>query len=697
MSICPACDELVDDPIGFRREHFDCAVERITELFGDAYEYAQGVERVWQQTSNWSLPAVAESVRRYDLVIEECRAADIGLLVSVRLLCQVFSAGMLLVQTDLREGIERLDATRAELETPSRDTPAPTTESGAKIREELARGYRNLARILSGLRADASGPVTTQNASAFEYLARWAIRGGDYDAAEWYWTQLNNSSAPIWVINSANSLCFSVLMPQGRFDEAQQLLNQGVLLNLGYQSVNCRSNLGVCEFEQGHSDAAVVHFLEVLRAPDGPFDEALHYLARIAEARGDESEATRLRDLLQRALPTSAYAARHRGEETSGGLCPAPAFPLLPEVQRGATVATAVVYEEEPDDEGDDDYFPDGYEYASAVSLFAIGEIVQQPAEGGVQWVWVSNPAAEAARQPSDEQVQQVVSALQGSVVEVLRERVMSPLDQASATAPVDEDAMLRSGWTVARTRGPMSQLVSSVRLGVVNVGGKPFLQVDAPIFVRRPEVVSGLLEEMGARADAPWQREWCDLRQLQLTVEWMLRKVETSHPALLGDLEFLVNPQSPPSATANTGAFPGWSSRRIAGLMPVYEEGVARFDLKGIVWAGWQFELVESRLRSTTEMFLGRALLALIDLPNLMDVDDAGMPLYFELMGVPFDTAESWYSVVSDRVDGGGAVTDAENVSTATQAPANWYHDPHGQHRLRYWDGTQWTEHVSD
>ena len=29
-------------------------------------------------------------------------------------------------------------------------------------------------------------------------------------------------------------------------------------------------------------------------------------------------------------------------------------------------------------------------------------------------------------------------------------------------------------------------------------------------------------------------------------------------------------------------------------------------------------------------------------------------------------------------------------------QAPANWYPDPMGRHELRYWDGSQWTEHVS-
>jgi uncharacterized protein (AIM24 family) len=29
--------------------------------------------------------------------------------------------------------------------------------------------------------------------------------------------------------------------------------------------------------------------------------------------------------------------------------------------------------------------------------------------------------------------------------------------------------------------------------------------------------------------------------------------------------------------------------------------------------------------------------------------------------------------------------------------AAANWHPDPTGRHELRYWDGTQWTEHVSD
>ncbi|MFM8531692.1 MAG: DUF2510 domain-containing protein [Ilumatobacteraceae bacterium] len=31
-----------------------------------------------------------------------------------------------------------------------------------------------------------------------------------------------------------------------------------------------------------------------------------------------------------------------------------------------------------------------------------------------------------------------------------------------------------------------------------------------------------------------------------------------------------------------------------------------------------------------------------------------------------------------------------------ASATPAGWYHDPSGRYELRYWDGSQWTEHVA-
>ncbi len=34
--------------------------------------------------------------------------------------------------------------------------------------------------------------------------------------------------------------------------------------------------------------------------------------------------------------------------------------------------------------------------------------------------------------------------------------------------------------------------------------------------------------------------------------------------------------------------------------------------------------------------------------------------------------------------------------ATTESSAPAGWYADPAGRYELRYWDGGQWTEHVS-
>lgn len=43
-------------------------------------------------------------------------------------------------------------------------------------------------------------------------------------------------------------------------------------------------------------------------------------------------------------------------------------------------------------------------------------------------------------------------------------------------------------------------------------------------------------------------------------------------------------------------------------------------------------------------------------------------------------------------RGDGAAAV----GAQTA-QAPADWYPDPKGEKRLRYWDGDRWTDHTAD
>lgn len=52
--------------------------------------------------------------------------------------------------------------------------------------------------------------------------------------------------------------------------------------------------------------------------------------------------------------------------------------------------------------------------------------------------------------------------------------------------------------------------------------------------------------------------------------------------------------------------------------------------------------------------------------------------------------------SVDTASADTASADAGATAASTAGAAPAGWYADPSGRFELRYWDGGQWTEHVS-
>ena len=40
--------------------------------------------------------------------------------------------------------------------------------------------------------------------------------------------------------------------------------------------------------------------------------------------------------------------------------------------------------------------------------------------------------------------------------------------------------------------------------------------------------------------------------------------------------------------------------------------------------------------------------------------------------------------------------VTVTETTSSTAAAPAAWYADPSNRFELRYWDGSEWTEHVA-
>ncbi len=69
----------------------------------------------------------------------------------------------------------------------------------------------------------------------------------------------------------------------------------------------------------------------------------------------------------------------------------------------------------------------------------------------------------------------------------------------------------------------------------------------------------------------------------------------------------------------------------------------------------------------------------------------EASLPSY----GTGSGTAESASTASADTGASAGAAASTA-ASSAAAAPAGWYADPSSRYELRYWDGSQWTEHVS-
>ena len=59
---------------------------------------------------------------------------------------------------------------------------------------------------------------------------------------------------------------------------------------------------------------------------------------------------------------------------------------------------------------------------------------------------------------------------------------------------------------------------------------------------------------------------------------------------------------------------------------------------------------------------------------------------------------AQSMWQTASESTSGGYAASPSTPQSSGAvpSVPANWYKDPSGRFEMRYWNGTEWTEHVA-
>ena len=85
-------------------------------------------------------------------------------------------------------------------------------------------------------------------------------------------------------------------------------------------------------------------------------------------------------------------------------------------------------------------------------------------------------------------------------------------------------------------------------------------------------------------------------------------------------------------------------------------------------------------------------------------------MPFKAEMLPAPFapwvaDIAVGWLiglvgmtMLLTGVIRRGRAARAARTAALAARvAPAGWFADPLGEHRLRYWNGEQWTDHVAN
>ncbi len=132
----------------------------------------------------------------------------------------------------------------------------------------------------------------------------------------------------------------------------------------------------------------------------------------------------------------------------------------------------------------------------------------------------------------------------------------------------------------------------------------------------------------------------------------------------------------------AFTGSSPG---RAVAGIRVVDDQGRPPGFLKSLVrWLLW---IIDGFF-----FWLVGAILVLATKKNqrLGDMATNTYTVKKELAGQPLQLEQAGYGA------GGGYGAPAQAGQAAQSQGAGWHPDPHGQARLRWWDGSQWTEHTS-
>lgn len=114
---------------------------------------------------------------------------------------------------------------------------------------------------------------------------------------------------------------------------------------------------------------------------------------------------------------------------------------------------------------------------------------------------------------------------------------------------------------------------------------------------------------------------------------------------------------------------------------------------------AGWPYLAISIALALSPVYYLGFILAILAAVFTYQDRRAHGQPAFWWTLAVVIFGALGYIFYVykrRDTVDPAHAGLAMSPAAVQPAAPADWYPDPRGEARLRYWDGANWTDHTA-
>jgi uncharacterized RDD family membrane protein YckC len=169
-----------------------------------------------------------------------------------------------------------------------------------------------------------------------------------------------------------------------------------------------------------------------------------------------------------------------------------------------------------------------------------------------------------------------------------------------------------------------------------------------------------------------------------------------SSNRAVWGVLEFVAALGIYVIAPGLTGRSPG---KAATGIRVVNAEGqppgIGRALVRWLLWIVDYFPYIVPALTGFIVALSSRANQRVGDMVAgtwVVRAEAAGQPVEQLLArAAPAAVPGGWQQPAQ-----GGWQQPAQSAPAAPAQPAGWYADPSGQTRLRYWDGSAWTEHTS-